>query len=670
MQPNEIVVARLAKGARVVPYLSEDESRVSVAVGRNKIARIPHERIALATGIVMAGQEELDRFSAECETLAASIDISDVWEVAAEEAASFRLEELAELYWGATPSQAKMVALALYVDRDADLFVHGPEGYSPRTADEVEEIRARRLRQAEREESAASLMSALGQGALPDEVSPLHKGLLRDLKGYAIDGEAFERSGAAKRLVQQVAAGAGDLQRRCFELLVGAGVFSPDEPLELHRAQIRRTFPDDAVAEAESVRLERHFDQKRDDLTTLPVVTIDDEGAQERDDALSVEAVEGGYRVGIHIADAATLVAQGGPIDVEADRRMATLYAPEGKVDMLPPGFAHRVASLEPGEARLSVSLMIDVNSSGEVDGWQLRPSLVRSRAALTYLEADSALEDARSEWHEKLMALRLVAEASRKKRENAGALNIDAPEMAIKVLESGRVEVRVLQRAAPSRQLVAELMIICNSVLAEFCSEKQLPAVYRQQEPPDFSGLDLELHPEGALRRYLLMRRLTPADLDTIPGAHSGLGVAAYIQATSPLRRYPDLVMQRQIAHFLRTGEPRYTTETLSSVVQRAELQLREVGRIEEERKRYWFLKYLTQDRLEGSGRDGDSRLFESVVLEKQPGRSALLELVEFPFRARATLPPSFTPGDTVTVRLEGVDLWSRVASFVHAAH
>jgi len=197
MQPNEIVVVLLGKGASVVPYLSEDESRVSVGLGRNKIARIPRERIALATGIVMASQDDLEGFRAECEALATSIDVSDVWEVVAEEADSFRLEELADLHWGGTASQAQLAALALYLDRNSDLFVRGHESYSPRTAGEVEEIQDRRRRQAQREEDVASLIRAVAQGALPDEMTSAQKGLVRDLKGYAIHGEAFERSGSS-----------------------------------------------------------------------------------------------------------------------------------------------------------------------------------------------------------------------------------------------------------------------------------------------------------------------------------------------------------------------------------------------------------------------------------------------------------------------------------------
>ena len=206
--------------------------------------------------------------------------------------------------------------------------------------------------------------------------------------------------------------------------------------------------------------------------------------------------------------------------------------------------------------------------------------------------------------------------------------------------------------------------MILCNSLLARYCLDHGLPAAYRSQPAPDLS--DLPDLPEGPLRRFHLFRRLRPADLSTVPAPHGGLGVEAYIQATSPLRRYPDLVMQRQISHFLATGEHHYSAEEIASVCHRADAQLRELARIEDDRRRYWFLKYL-QQRLDAP-QDGEDRThFRAVVLENEERRLALLELSEYPFRFRTRLPWAVLPGETVGLRLRGVDLWRRFPQFVH---
>ena len=125
-------------------------------------------------------------------------------------------------------------------------------------------------------------------------------------------------------------------------------------------------------------------------------------------------------------------------------------------------------------------------------------------------------------------------------------------------------------------------------------------------------------------------------------------------------------MVMQRQVSTFLATGEPFYSTDEVSSVAGRADVQVRELGRIEEDRRRYWFLKHL-MPRSTSGGAEGDASLFSAVVLDSQQGRPAQLELIDYPYRVRVQLPSSAEPGDTVELRLHGVDLWRRLPQFVH---
>ena len=679
MRPGQLLVVRLGKGASIVRYLERSESRVSVALGRNRLARILPDRVLLETSLVVADEEEAEGFKRQCQALFSYIDLSEVWEVVNEEAGPLGLDGLAELCWGPAPSMAQKAALALHLDRGSDYFEYTREGYIARSREAVEEIQLRRMREAENAEATERLINELSRGNLPSPLTHHQESLVQHLRGYAVHGDDYGRARAARNLLERTAHRTRDLQRRSFDLLVAGGVFSPDEPLELHRAGVDEQFPEDALAEATALvqKAGHPAEPRRKDLTSLDVVTIDDEDAEDRDDALSLEVeVEGtdtvasGYRIAVHIADAGELIPQGGSIDREADRRMATVYLPERTIGMLPPCFSRRVGSLDPGEVRLSMSLLARVEASGEVTEWEVTPSVIRSRAALSYDDVDQALVDAGSQWHEMLSGLNRAAQSWRRRREAAGAVNVDQPEMAVRVHPSGQVEVKVLERASPARQLVSEMMILCNCLLAEFCSKEGLPAVYRSQASPDLDtlGVDPRAGLQGAPQRYLLMKRLAPAELTINPAPHGGLGVPSYIQASSPLRRYPDLVMQRQISHFLGTGETLYQTDTVESVVQRAEVQLREVARLEEERKRYWFLKYLEKTRLHDTGPGGDSDLFAATVLENDPRRRALLELIEFPFRLRAELSPACVPGDTVTLRLQGVDLWRRIGHFVQA--
>ncbi len=675
MRTDEVVVARLKGGLGIGRFLGDAPAvagrrrQVRVATGRNREARLPEDRVVFATGVIASAEDDLERFRSSAEETAAALDLAEVWEVVCGEEETLSLDDVAELHWGDTPSGEQLAAMLLHLNRSSLYFIDADGGYLPRPQQAVEETLARQRRAAENELAREELARHLADGALPAEPSAYQSELLSHLRGFAVHGENYTRNSVAETLLRSVDARARDLQRLSFDTLVRVGVLAEDEPLELERADIRVPFSQDALDEAEAVDVPAILRQPgRRDLTSLPAITIDDATTQDKDDALSLEVVSGDpttvYRVGVHIADGGALIADGGAMDREADARMATLYLPELQVAMLPPSVSHRVGSLLPGEERAALSLLADVTAAGDVLDWEIAPSVIRSRAALPYEEADTAIESEEHAWHDTLAPLNALAATLRAKRERAGALMLDRSEMRVDVGEDGRVDVRVAQPSA-AREMVAELMIMANSLIAEFCRDREIPAAYRSQKAPDLDGIPEDV-PDGPLRRFLTLRRIAPADLSTRPGTHAGLGVAAYLQATSPLRRYPDLVMQRQIGGFLERGEPPYSAQQVTEVTQRADVQIRELGRLEEDRRRYWFLKFLGQ-RLEG---DEPRELYDAVVLENARNRNALLELTDYPYRLRTKLPQQCEPGEAVTLRLHGVDLWRRAGFFVHAPH
>ena len=666
MLPGEILVARLSGGVTIVRFQEEKNGRVSVLLGRNKVARIPAERVMLATGVLAGEAGRFEEFCDGAREASGEIDLTEVWDVLTDEQEESSLADLAGLYWPASPGAVELTALLLSLERTSDLFVSDGTRYRPRTREDLAALLERRRREAENARDAEELVESLSAGGLPQALSPHQQSLIEILEGYAVHGEELPRRQAARDLVQASSPPIRDLQRACFEMLVGAGVFDPDEPLELRRAGIRPDFSQQALEEARKIAAAAAPQgHEREDLTHLDVFTIDDEETADRDDALSLEAVESGYRLGVHIADAAALVPRGGPVDGEADRRMASLYLPERTIPMFPDELTRGAGSLDPGEERMAVSLLAGLTGDGEVADWRVVRSKIRSAGALSYDEVDGALQTGGPR-RATIEGLHSLAKALRRRREERGAVNLDQPEMNVKVRGTGEIEVRVRDRSSPGNQVVAELMILCNSLFARFCSENGLPAVYRSQWRPDLSDLpDVSTLDERAvpiMARSSIARRMQAARVSTEPKAHDGLGVSAYLQATSPLRRYPDLVVQRQIGGFLASGKPAYAPGEVESVAQRADVQTREMSQIEAGRKRYWFLKYLEGTRM------GVADLFEAVVLDTGGRRTALLELLEFPFRARAELPRSVAAGEVVTLRLQGVDLWRRVGLFVHA--
>ena len=435
-------------------------------------------------------------------------------------------------------------------------FVSAGTKYRPRTREDLANLLAKRRREAENARDAQELVDALSAGGLPDAMSPHQESLIEILEGYAVHGEELPRRQAARELVQASSPPTRDLQRACFEMLVRSGVFGPDEPLELRSAGIRPDFPQQALEEArEAAAAATPRGPEREDLTHLDTITVDDEETVDRDDALSLEVLESGYRLGVHIADAATLVPKEGHLDREADRRMASLYLPERTIPMLPDDLTRGAGSLDPGEERIAVSLLADLTDEGEVTSWRVVRSTIRSAEALSYDRVDGVLQTGGPR-RATIEGLHSLAVALRRRREERGAVNLDQPEMNVKVRETGEIEVSMRDRSSPGSLMVAELMILCNSLFARFCSENGLPAVYRSQRRPDLSDLpELPAVDERAapvMTRFNIGRRMQAARVSTEAKAHDGLGVSAYLQATSPLRRYPDLVVQRQVGGFL----------------------------------------------------------------------------------------------------------------------
>ena len=674
MQPGEIIVARLSGGVSIGLCLEPPnrDKRVRMSVGRNRDAVIPTERVILTTGIITSGRAEAEEFQRRCGDLASEMDLAEVWEVVGDEATAMSLDDLSDLYWGASGGAAQRVALLLHLEQASLYFTRERDGYTSRSRQSLAEAETRRQRDAEHAQDAAELLEHLSLGRLPEKMTPHQSSLLEHLRGYAVHGDNYTRSAVARGFMEKAGHQLRDLQQLSVELLEQAGIFSPDEPLELKRAGIPDEFPAAVLSEAAAIDLTPALgDPARRDLMGVPTLTIDDAGAQDRDDAISLEVEDPGslhegvsYRLGLHIAHAGSLISQGSALDQEADRRMGTVYMPDRKIPMLPAEVSSELGSLVSGERRVALSVLVRVSESAEVLSWEIVPSVVRSQVALSYDEANGAIDDVEHPWQHVLGHLNRIAGALRRRREDAGAISLERPEMLIEVTKSGAVGVKVVSRSNQARLMVSEFMILCNSLLAEYCRRNDLPAPYRTQAIPEPS-IALDDIPEGPLRWFLTMRRLPPAELNTIPKSHGGLGVDAYIQATSPLRRYPDMVMQRQISHFIHHGEVLYSLEDIASIAQRADVQLREVARLEEERKQYWFLKYLNQRYLQPSSED--SAILRAVVLENRPRRAALLELSDYPYRTRAQLQGPWGPGETVTLRLRGVDLWRRVAQFVH---
>lgn len=376
-------------------------------------------------------------------------------------------------------------------------------------------------------------------------------------------------------------------------------------------------------------------EEERLDLTGLPAFAIDDEGNDTPDDAISLD----GDRIWVHIADAAALIKPESPIDVEAQARVMSLHLPEGTVHLLPQAVTFALG-LGIQEVTPALSFGIDVDEDGNAHGFEVVPSLIRA-ARLTYAEAEERME------REPFRTLLRRLEAVRKRRRENQAVMIDFPEAKISV-EDKTVHVQPLQPYR-SRLLVEEAMILTGAAMAQFASAHGISLPFSQQDPPETPE-----RPESLSGMFKLRRSLKRSQFHALPGPHHGLGVPAYCQVTSPLRRYIDLISHQQIRAYL-AGKPGMTSDHIGQKIDLVEAGLGSIRAAELESERHWTLVYLLQH-PDWKG--------EGALVEKR-GSSGLVIIPDLALEIRVHLRTDWPLDQGLLLKLSGVNLAQGEVSF-----
>lgn len=380
----------------------------------------------------------------------------------------------------------------------------------------------------------------------------------------------------------------------------------------LVREQIEESHPEDAVREAEALaaKLLKSPATGRVDLRSIPLPTIDPEDARDHDDAVWVERTRDGYRAWIAIADVSEYVQPGSALDREALERGCTIYLPDRAIPMLPSALASDVCSLLPDTDRLCLCVICDLDRDARIEKFEIVEGVMRSAAMLTYPGvaralgfSDQAPRSAQAEAMKKgLRAVDEVARKLRKRRMKRGALDLDLPEAKV-VLDPNTGAPTAVERRTqdpgmkPAYQMIEELMLLANEVVARWLSEKRVPTIYRVHARPDEQKLerlgavcetlaapfDLDdlLQPDGVGRwlkkiadhprqnvlEMLLLRSLKQAVYDIVNVGHFGLASDAYLHFTSPIRRYPDIEAHRAVKQLIRGNKPDTSASAIESL-------------------------------------------------------------------------------------------------------
>ncbi len=527
-------------------------------------------------------RESLIQLSEERQRLSADVDLNLLWEIVREHQRGYSAAALAEIFFGRSASLEHAVMLDALLN-DRLYFVRRHMEFVARDEAQVERLRTQydkiRLRSESGKQNRRLLSGILSDGPLPprEEVSSLIAELTRYLEN------PFTRNREITGLLEAVA---GEITpaEAAYEILVRVGARPPGPRFALIGG-LRMSFSEEAKLEASSPPIPPARETAQPHWT----VTIDDEETVEIDDAIACEALpNGGFRVRVHIALVADFVVRGSAMDVEAAARGATIYLPETSIRMLPDPVSTNLASLQAGIERHVLTTEVHLSQSGELLDYRIYPEQILVNERLTYEKADQLLacsangQDANSA---ELMRLSSnLASALRERRRAAGARLFQRREPKVSVV-GDEIDIRIIDNASPGRELVAELMVLSNYVAARFAADRGVPMIFRVQ--PNVGD-------EAFAQR---------ARLSIHPEFHSGIGLECYVQASSPIRRYVDLVLQRQLISMLYgAASPAYNQEELLTILAAAEATEAEGRELERRAKRYWTLTYLKRHALEQS--------------------------------------------------------------------
>lgn len=600
-------------------------------------------RLSIAAASRQDLLQRLNETAQKREALKAAINLEELWELLVQEDQAVTAEEMADLWFGGTsPDQVAATERCLREDR----FLFKPKDavVAPNPPELVSQLKEQHLRELERRreiEDIGAWLQAVWEGrdtAAAAAWRPRVEGVLRQMALWGSEAPDYAQG---KAYLDKAGLGSAEAP---FRLLVRLGIFAEDEDLDLYRLEVPLEFSQQARDLAVTLLQSTPADPyaaRREDLTHLELMTIDGERTRDFDDALSLEEVPEGWRLGIHIADVSALVHPATTLDLEAQERGTSIYLPERRLPMFPEEISEDILSLLAHRERLALSFFLTLNADAGLQDWSIVPSVIKVGRRLTYHEVDSLLTQ-----DQKLITLAQLTNRLRERRLARGGYELRLPEVWVTFTPQGDLQVVVESQETASRQLVAEAMVQANALAARFLREQGIDAIYRAQpEPRD------PIHPEeekSLLELWQDRRRLSRVVMDLTPSPHWGLGLDCYTFATSPIRRYLDLVTHRQLLAAVSGGPPAYGRQDLEKILAVIGPAMRRGGLLKARRLRYWLLKYL-------AARVGQK--MEALVLESLPHRYRLM-FPDILLEAFVPTPAAMklAPGDHILVRLDRV--------------
>lgn len=574
------------------------------------------------------------------------------WEILIEDNQATSPSDLANLLFSELSAVTSYASYCL-LSNDKIYFKQKGDLFEPRSLSQVSELK----HQAEAAAQRAKLLEEFQQ-KITDKLSGVDvtwttsdRSRLDCLERYALHGDEASDKAAAQELLSF--AKRSKNEQSAFQMLVDLGIWSEHENLNLLRSQIPIRFANELIAAAQECFKNPIPDKMGDlrrDLTHLHVYTIDDISTTEIDDGLSIETLaDGSKRIWIHIADPTRWLDPESALDKDARKRGTSVYLPTGVIPMFPMDLATGPMSLIESKVCHAMSFAVDLDAVGAIANYEIVASLVKPNYRLTYDDVEEMLQLGVEDDLERLAD---YARLRKKWRVEQGAIEIHLPDTSVKVdsKNSDRLTLELMEDTF-SRQLVAEMMILAGEVAAKFAQTNNIPIPYRYQEQPELPPLDTLMQlPSGPVREFAICRCMTKGSLGLYASRHSGLGLDAYAQVTSPIRRYSDLLAHWQIKAFL-LGEPLpFTAEMLTAILQAIDPAIWDANQVEKQSVRYWSLEYLRRNK---------DVVWEALMLDwlRENEKLALVLIEDLGLKLPMRITRQIQVGDNLRIKTGEVD-------------
>ncbi len=418
-------------------------------------------------------------------------------------------------------------------------------------------------------------------------------------------------------------------------------------------------FPQDVYAELDQYtdNIPQEEIANRVDMRDVLTFTIDPEDAKDFDDAISIRKLENGnLEIGVHIADVSHYVREGSQLDMEAEKRATSVYLPDRVCPMLPEKLSNLLCSLRPNEDKLTFSTLFELDEKFNIKHYTIAKTIIHSNRRFTYEDAQKVLETGQGDYVEELQLLNKISKDIRAKRMKKGAIAFEKAEVKFKLDETGKPLGVVLKIRKDAHLLVEDFMLLANETVAKYgaklrLGKKNLPFVYRVHDKPDPVKLDLfsnvaarfgynikfenprqaaevfntllkkvEGRPEQNVLETMAIRSMAKAEYTTDNIGHYGLAMEYYTHFTSPIRRYPDVLVHRLLSEILGDTDKRIDKEELEARCKNSSIMERKAMDAEREAVKYKQIEFL-QDKIGGE--------FDGVITGVIP-RGIFVEMVD----------------------------------------